>query len=297
MCGSEDDSRVVADALIDEKALDGYAFASRKLPEYMHHRLVQCPECRLVYSSPIPKIEKLEHAYEEAAFDSSDESEFAARTYGAYLERFMTKLPNLDGALDIGAGDGTFLRELVRLGFRNVVGIEPSAAPIKSAGDDVKELIRPGFFDGKDYEPGTFSLVTCFQTIEHVPHPADLVRDAYTLLKPGGALFIICHNLNGLTAKILGLRSPIFDIEHLQLFTLPTAVDLLTRAGFADVQGQGIKNRYPVHYYLKLLPIPTRVKLPMLKAAQRSALGRVAIPAALGNLMVVGFRASSVTSP
>ncbi len=38
-----------------------------------------------------------------------------------------------DGALDIGTGDGAFLAELLRAGYTDVIGIEPSSAPIEAA--------------------------------------------------------------------------------------------------------------------------------------------------------------------
>ncbi|MFM7207119.1 MAG: hypothetical protein ACKO4T_10680, partial [Planctomycetaceae bacterium] len=79
VCSSGDDSRVFAKARYDLAALDGHAFASRKLPEYMHYRLVQCPTCDLVYASPAPSAEGLARAYDEAAFDSAEEARCAAR--------------------------------------------------------------------------------------------------------------------------------------------------------------------------------------------------------------------------
>src|SRR5207245_510974 len=44
VCGSEA-ATVFAEQRIDPAALDGFAFASRKQPEYMHYRLVACPVC------------------------------------------------------------------------------------------------------------------------------------------------------------------------------------------------------------------------------------------------------------
>src|SRR5437764_14983555 len=71
----------------DPAALDGFAFSSRKLPEYMHHALVACPTCDLLYSSPAPSREALELAYRDAAFDAGDESRYASVTYGSFLRR------------------------------------------------------------------------------------------------------------------------------------------------------------------------------------------------------------------
>ena len=71
-CGSADDSKVFAEQHLDLAALDASAFASRKRPEHMRLRLVECPVCELVYASPVPVAEALASAYEEAAFDSAE---------------------------------------------------------------------------------------------------------------------------------------------------------------------------------------------------------------------------------
>ena len=100
-----------AEANIDHEKLDAFAFASRKMPEYMHHRLVECPTCDVLYANPRPgRGRSSAQAYHEAAYDSQDEARFAARAYASFLPKIKAHLPDLKGALDIGAGDGAFLR-------------------------------------------------------------------------------------------------------------------------------------------------------------------------------------------
>ena len=53
ICSSDDASRVFAESNVDASKLDAFAFASRKVPEYMHHRLIECPVCDLLYASPL----------------------------------------------------------------------------------------------------------------------------------------------------------------------------------------------------------------------------------------------------
>src|SRR5450755_3662363 len=90
-CGSTD-SAPFADAKIDPEALGAFAFASRKLPEYMHHALVVCKSCDLLYANPAPDKSTLEAAYHDAAFDASDESRYAGVTYASFLPRICQHL-------------------------------------------------------------------------------------------------------------------------------------------------------------------------------------------------------------
>ncbi len=289
-CGSHDESHVLAEASFDEAALNAFAFASRKIPEYMHYRLVVCPSCDLAYANPCPSSDSLGDAYEEAAFDSGNEARFAARTYGAALDTFLSKLPDRSGALDIGTGDGAFLEELLQRGFSSVQGVEPSAAPIEAARPQIKPLIKRGIFTENLFPPESFSLVTCFQTIEHVHDPALLCRSVYQSLKPGGCIFFVAHNRRGLLNRILGERSPIFDIEHVQLFSPKSIRSLLERSGFHGCEVSDLWNRYPVSYWMRLVPMPARLKQLTLRQLHASRVGALPIAANVGNMIAYGFK-------
>jgi SAM-dependent methyltransferase len=288
VCGSDDDRDVFAEQRLDAAALDRYAFASRKRPEHMRLRLVGCPSCDVVYASPAPAAGALAAAYESAAFDSGDEARYAARTYAEAIRPLLDGLPDRDGALDIGTGDGAFLAELLDLGFSGVAGVEPSTEPIAAASSRVAGLIEHGIFRAEVRPPASLSLVTCFQTIEHVPDPAELVRDATALVKPGGLVVLVCHDRRAPVNRALGLRSPIVDIEHMQLFSRRSVLELLRRAGLEEVACRPIRNRYPMRYWSRLLPLPERPREVLDQALERSGLARRALTVPVGNLLAWG---------
>jgi SAM-dependent methyltransferase len=291
VCGATS-GRELAPANIDRAALDEFAFASRKFPEYMHHRLVECPVCDVAYASPVLDVAGIDEAYGAAAFDSKEEAVYASRTYAGLVRPLLPNLPGTRGALDIGTGEGSLLEELLDLGFDRVCGYEPSAAPLAAAAPRVRELIVHDVFDaGLAAAAAPYDLITCCMTIEHVPDPAQLCRDAHDLLAPGGALMIVCHDRRAPLNRALGMRSPIIDIEHLQLFSQASARALLGRTGFVRVDVRRFANRYPLHYWLKLAPVPRRAKGALVAGARRGALRSLAFPLPVGNLAVTGFRA------
>jgi SAM-dependent methyltransferase len=281
---------VFAEAAFDASRWDAFAFASRKTPEYMHYRLLECGLCDLLYANPLPTRESLEAAYREAAFDSAEEARYASEVYAGFLPAILAKLPRRAAALDIGTGDGVFLEHLVRHGFERVVGVEPSRAPVEAARPSVRGLIQQSPFRASDFEKGTFSLITCFQTMEHVYDPLALCQSALELLHPGGALLLVCHDRRALSARVLGKRSPIFDIEHLQLFSRPSASYALRQAGYGDISTHGVVNRYPISYWTKLLPFPPRVKGAALGVLKKTRLGRVSVALSAGNFAAVGYK-------
>jgi len=296
VCQSEEQTTIFAEADYDLSRLDEYAFASRKLPEYMRYRLIRCPACELVYASPVPAAQSLATAYEEASFDSAEEAGCAARTYGQLLPRILDRIPHRDAALDVGTGDGAFLAELAACGFRRVMGVEPSSAPIAAAKPEVREWIRQGVFREGDFAPDSLSLLTCFQTIEHLPDPAALCRSALRLLQPGGAVLFVGHNYQAMINRLLGLRSPILDIEHLQIFAPAAMKEMLTRCGFVGIEVRSIVNRYPLHYWLKLTPLPRRVKVALTASLKRIGLGHLQIAIPAGNMAAWAFKPAALPS-
>ena len=288
VCGADCSANLFAEANYDPAKLDAFAYASRKTPEGMHPRLVRCDACDLIYATPVPAMEALADAYEAAAFDSGEESARAAQTYIAHVMRAARTLPDRAGALDIGTGDGAFLERLLENGFTGVAGVEPSDAPIQAAKENIRPLIRKGIFYESAFQPESFSLVTCFQTMEHLPDPAAACDAAFRLLKPGGALALACHNHRALSAKLLGMKSPIFDIEHLQLFSPRGVARLLEGAGFKEIKVRAVVNTYPAHYWIKLLPLPAKAKLIALSKA--TGIGYIPVPLPAGNLFAVGFK-------
>ena len=293
VCATRDSSRLYAESNAHFEALDEFAFASRKLPEFMHLRLAECHACDLLYADPAPALEELAALYRDADFASSAEARLASQTYGRILQRIIPSLPDQIGAADIGTGDGTFLSELIAAGFRDVVGIEPSSAPIAAADPAIRPLIRHDIFRPDSFPDGSLSLVTCFQTIEHLADPLAFCRDAWRALKPGGCLFLIGHNRRALSAQILGRKSPIFDIEHLQLFSPQSFRNLMKTAGFAGVQVQTIQNRYPIRYWTQLLPVPQVLKPRLLTLLDRTRVGRWVVPMPAGNLAAFAFKNAS----
>ena len=150
----------------------------------MHPRLIERPRCGMLYGSPVPSGAALVAAYQGADFDSGEEADYASLTYAREIGKIRARLPDLDGSLDIGTGDGSFLARLLSMGFQNVAGVEPSEAP-RMLKPEIRQRIKPGLFDPADFSAERFALITCFQTMEHVPDPLGIARGARNLLSLG----------------------------------------------------------------------------------------------------------------
>ena len=185
----------------------------------------------------------------------------------------LGELPDRSAALEIGTGNGALLAHLRALGFAEVLGIEPSRAAADSAEPDVRPMIRVESFDAERLPESKFALIIANQTLEHVENPYGLLEAARRLLRPGGALMAVSHNYRHPLMRLLGARSPIIDIGHLQVFSPRSLEFALKRARFGAVEIRPFANRYPLHYWVRLMPIPRAIKRPLHGWLRRASAG------------------------
>lgn len=285
-------------ASVDPRRIGRFSFASRKPPEFMSFRLVRCRACATVYAAEAPSADTLAAAYAAADYDTSEEADLAARTYARALAPSLDAGIRAGAALEIGAGTGSFLRELQTLGFGDVTGIEPSHAAVAAAAPDLRHRIKVGVFDPADHAQGRYTFIGCFMTLEHVRDPQALARSAFSLLAPGGVLAFVTHDYRAPINRLLGRRSPIIDIEHMQLFCPESLRRLLTDAGFSDPTIAAIRNAYPLRYWMRLMPLPGAIKAACIAGADAVGLGGLRIALNVGNLLTVARKpAASNTGP
>jgi SAM-dependent methyltransferase len=291
VCGaSSARSELFLEQNIDHTKVNEFSFASRKQPEFMSHRMVRCLDCDVVYAPEPPSNRDLAESYHLASFDSAREAEDAAASYLRALKDSLPRLPRRESALEIGAGTGAFLAQLAGQGFVQLVGVEPSRAAIDAALPERRGWLREGVFDVNDFAPESFDLIACFMTLEHVRDPGELVRQAHRLLRPGGQFVSVTHDYRAWLNRLLGSRSPIIDIEHLQLFSQPSLQALFRQAGYDVLECRSFTNAYSLDYWLRLTPLPTSIKQSITGFLRTSRISSLRAPMNVGNCLVVGVK-------
>lgn len=270
---------------INRSNLDAYTYSSRKTPEYMHYALYECKDCHALYSDCTVEKQEIFRNYKEAEYNSGNEANNASRTYYKYLCKY---LPNYHAnrALDIGTGNGSYLGILMRKGI-DVVGIEPSDAPIRQAEPEIRNKIINDVFKKGLFEAESFDIISLFQTVEHIPDTENTLREIFTLLSRGGYFYLVCHDYRSLINRILGEKSPIYDIEHLQIFSKKSICRILKKIGYREIKIFTIWNRYPIKYWVRLFPFKKSLKDRILSYLEHAAIGRVCIPVNVGNIGII----------
>lgn len=153
----------------------------------------------------------------------------------------------MDRVLDCACGTGYGCRVLARKAGQ-VVGIDISPTAIaycreRNAAPNV-EYLR-GSAEALKLPRASVDVFVSFETIEHIPHPDRLVREAGRVLKPGGKFVVSTPN-----RIVSGLRSgqKPGNPFHLREWSL-LEFDRVLRAVFPKVEhyGQRIRSRNPLH--------------------------------------------------
>jgi SAM-dependent methyltransferase len=288
ICRTEGNAAELYAANFKPEDFSPQVFSARRLPDRVHYRIVRCNQCGLVRSDPVADPAAVAGLYQQSSFDYSTEVENLARTYGSYLARLDSYGVKRDSILEIGCGNGFFLTQARAQGYREVRGVEPSAAAIQSAPDDVRggivcAMMRPGIFPDR-----SFDVICMFQVLDHVFDPAALVQTCFQLLKPGGFVLSLNHNVEALSARVMKERSPIIDIEHTYLYSPATMSRLFSGSGFDVKEIIKVRNLYSLSYITRLVPVPGSVKKVLLKTLDGTGVGRLRIKVPLGNLCLIG---------
>lgn len=231
----------------------------RKKSTYEHNTFLKCKNCGLIYANPIIKPEILEKLYKKSKFNYGDQEKNLKRSYGRCLkkaEKYVTK----ERILDIGTGNGFFLLEALKQGYEEVYGIEPSEHAVELADDKIKKNIIKDILRGNQFKSDFFDVICLFQVIDHIENPNEVLRICNKYLKEGGIIICVSHDVNSLSAKILGEKSPIFDIEHTQLFSKKTISKIIKNNGFKVLEIFNMSNTYTLEYWITATPIPISIK-------------------------------------
>lgn len=280
ICGSS--GRLAYEAKIDPAMMSEFTYASRKVPELMHYEYFECESCELLFATDMPQREELLVEYESAAFDATMESRFAAQAYLRALRPILGV--GVDSVLDVGCGDGEFLLVCRELGITRLQGIEPSTAASSFAREGIGSCIVGGGYEEQSVDE-PFDLVTLFQTIEHIDDPLGFFVKAKELVRPQGYVAVACHDYQAPVNRIMGEKSPIFDIEHLQVFSTTSITRAMEKAGLEVVSVKPYSNTYPFAYWTRLAPIPRRIK--SMPIFTRGWLATLPMRLPIGNLMAI----------
>lgn len=287
ICGTQGNATELYPANFTADDFSPEVFSARRLPDRIHYRMVKCNSCGLVRSDPVADAETVSKLYHQSTFDYSEETTSLAQTYGRYLAKLEAHGITKGSLLEVGCGNGFFLKEARAQGYAEVRGVEPSRAAIELAPPDIRPGIVCGMMGPGIFPDESFDAICFFQVLDHIFDPGRIVETCFRLLKPGGFVLCLNHNIEAASAQGMKDRSPIIDIEHTYLYSPRTIGLLFSKAGFQVKKTGAVWNRYSVSYLTRLVPMPTALKKSVLGALNATRVGRIPLRVPLGNLFMI----------
>ncbi|MEI6155417.1 MAG: class I SAM-dependent methyltransferase [Deltaproteobacteria bacterium] len=199
--------------------------------------VIGCEDCGFAFLNPIP--ENLDRFYETHEYREKFDYEFSPASIQKKYDHEQNErvqrigIQNLRSktVLDLGASAGVFL-DAIKGVADQTIAVEPS------------EIFREYLISkGHIYYPypedaiaanECADIVTSFDVIEHLPDPANFVRQAFKLLKRGGTFILSMPNLDDLLlrAHSVAFEPFFFQIAHLNYFGKRAIPVLFEGSGF-----------------------------------------------------------------
>lgn len=294
LCGNSDDYTVLYPARLPE-AVSAAAYAAWRDRDYLHYRFVRCRVCGLVRSNPILSEEQIAALYESTTFDHTEIQDITAsiETYRRYFSRLLKVYGARAGSfLEIGCGDGFFFDVPREFGFQSISGVEPTLDAVRRARPENQKLILNKPFQAGQFQRESFDVIVFFQTLDHILDPNAFLRDCFSILKPGGFILAINHNVESFAARLFGESCPIFDIGHAYLYSIKTMRGIFEKNGFTVHESFPVKSTIFIRYLIHLLPLPVWMKRPIQKFAAITGIGNMKIKLRMGNLGCIAQKPS-----
>jgi 2-polyprenyl-3-methyl-5-hydroxy-6-metoxy-1,4-benzoquinol methylase len=208
-----------------------------------NYTINKCNECKAEFLAPRPDKERLNKAYSTDYYGTTEtkfKNSFVENTIDHFRSGRARKALKLAGknskVLDIGCGNGNFLKYLFRYGQCEVYGTEFDGGSANRA-SQIKEInIKIGEIKHEDYPDNFFDLITMFHVFEHLLEPKSVLKIIKDKLKSGGKLIISIPNIDSFQSKVFkGSWLHLDPPRHLFFFKPADFIEIMKGEGF-DLQ-------------------------------------------------------------
>jgi SAM-dependent methyltransferase len=210
-----------------------------RAPDRFHGRqqeytLLRCLGCGVVWLSQPPKPDELCLHYTQAYHKLISGAGHNPSRWNE-RRRDLARYKESGAILDLGCSSGSFLESLHSRSWK-LYGVEISPNEAKVAEMRTGAQVFVGNALDAPFAANSFDVITCFDVLEHLYEPRQVITKIAQWLKPGGILHIQVPNIDSAEARVFrtywhGLELP----RHLFHYS-PASLKLLAEsAGLQEV--------------------------------------------------------------
>lgn len=149
-------------------------------------------------------------------------SQFELEKAHQYRLDIIPEAQNRARCLDVGAGSGLFTERISKDKRYEVIGMDCCEKAIELAQARGIKMLKINIEEDKFPFPDKyFDLITCFEVIEHIKKPSNMLNEVYRTLKDNGYFIISTPNIAWwyLRLKLLLGTWSFHDPDHIRFFT------------------------------------------------------------------------------
>lgn len=232
------------------------AFLSGYTTRRVYFSYYRCNACRGLYCPVYFTQMQLDQLYSRQAENMADVP-LAARvaTQHGYME-ILERHGGLRGNyLELGPDIGLFAEICADRGEYSKFHLyEPNrevhpALAARFQGRDA--VISADRYQSGQLPKAGINTAVAIHVVDHLINPAELLRELYDDLVPGGMLFLVTHNEASLLARVLGSRWPPYTLQHPLLYSPASITRLLERCGFQVREVVLSRNYFPLTHLIR----------------------------------------------
>lgn len=167
------------------------------------YRLARCPGCSLVWLDNPPVPQEMHRHYTDCYHQLiSKAGDTSPHRWRAHRDALLQH--KRSGALlDLGCSSGAFL-EFLKGERWKLYGIEMSAECARRAKMRSGADVFVGDILNAPFPANSFDAITCFDVLEHLYEPLQIIAKVREWLKPGGIFYVQVPNVDGAEARVFG---------------------------------------------------------------------------------------------
>ena len=175
-----------------------------------------CNSCDLIFTLQILDNDKLGHLEEGGEGDMYGEYKEITQVNELDKKKFEIVFEDLEKYIDIkrifdfGSQSGTFLDWADKK--YSIIGHE-FHTPLRKIAQQKGHVVMNDNLETIKFD-GEFDVITCWDYIDHVLNPKEVIRNLSKYLKKGGLFFYAINNKDSLSVKMMHERSPVFIGPH-----------------------------------------------------------------------------------
>jgi len=209
-----------------------------------NYTINKCNDCNAYFLAPRPSSERLSQAYDLSYYGEKEEK-FSSPLVEKVLDFFRNGrsrrvskyLKSGAKVLDIGCGNGRFLKYLLNYGKYELYGTEMEGNSANRAYKISEINLKIGSLEQNDFSNNYFDAITLFHVIEHLTEPKQVLEIIEKIIKPRGIVVFSFPNIASLQAiifkgKWLHLDPP----RHLFFFSPRDFINIMQNYGFKVVK-------------------------------------------------------------